>query len=148
VKIAPDLTDIEIESAIDVCISHKVDGVIATNTTISRDGLKTNDFRQFGDGGLSGKPLTKRSNEVVSKIYRYSKGKLPIIGVGGIFSAEDAFAKIAAGASLVQAYTGFIYGGPTFAADVNLGLAEILKARGFASVDEAVGSSTQAGGRP
>lgn len=141
VKIAPDLTNVEIESVIDVCISHKVDGVIATNTTISRDGLKTQGVDQFGAGGLSGKPLTARSNEVVSTIYRYSKGKLPIIGVGGIFSAEDAFAKIAAGASLLQAYTGFVYAGPTFASEVNRGLGEILKSRGFASVDEAVGSN-------
>lgn len=140
VKIAPDLTDAEIESAIDVCLSRRVDGVIATNTTTAREGLKAHDVEQLGDGGLSGEPLANRSNEVISTIYRYSKEKLPIIGVGGIFTAEDAFAKIAAGASLVQAYTGFVYGGPTFAREINSGLAGILKERGFKSIDEAVGS--------
>ncbi len=139
VKIAPDLTEAEIESIVDICLRFEIDGVIATNTTIFRDGLKT-DVSDIGDGGLSGKPLTARSTEIISSIYRYSKGKLPIIGIGGIFTAEDAFAKIAAGASLIQAYTGFVYGGPSFAGDVNVGLAGILKERGFESLDEAVGS--------
>ena len=139
-KIAPDLTDGEIEAIVDIALRHEMSGIIATNTTISRDGLKTRDVDRIGAGGLSGRPLTKRSTEVISKIYKYSKGKLPIIGVGGIFTAVDAFEKIAAGASLIQAYTGFIYGGPSFAHDVNTGLAAILKERGFGSLDEAVGS--------
>ena len=139
VKIAPDLSEAEIETIVDICLRYEIDGVIATNTTISRDGLKT-DVTHIGGGGLSGKPLTARSTEVVSTIYRHSKGKLPIIGVGGIFSAEDAFEKIAAGASLIQAYTGFIYGGPSFANDITSGLAAILKERGFETLDEAVGS--------
>lgn len=139
-KIAPDLTDGEIEAIVDIGLRHEMSGIIATNTTISRDGLKTRDADRIGAGGLSGRPLTKRSTEVISKIYKYSKGKLPIIGVGGIFTAVDAFEKIAAGASLIQAYTGFIYGGPSFAHDVNTGLAAILKERGFGSLDEAVGS--------
>lgn len=137
VKIAPDLTEAEIEAIVDTCLRHKIDGIIATNTTISREGLISNIDEA---GGLSGTPLAKRSNEVISAIYRYSKGKLPIFGVGGIFTAEDAFAKIAAGASLIQAYTGFVYGGPTFAGDITLGLTTILKERGFANLDEAVGS--------
>ena len=140
VKIAPDLTDGEIEAIVDIALRHEMSGIIATNTTISRDGLKTRDVDRIGAGGLSGRPLTKRSTEVISKIYKYSKGKLAIIGVGGIFTAVDAFEKIAAGASLVQVYTGFIYGGPAFAHDVNAGLAAILKERGFGSLDEAVGS--------
>jgi dihydroorotate dehydrogenase len=140
VKIAPDINEAEIEAVVDACLGCQIDGIIATNTTITRDGLKTQGVDRFGDGGLSGKPLANRSNEVISTIYRYSKGKLPIIGVGGIFTAEDAFAKIAAGASLLQAYTGFVYGGPTFARSVNSGLAGILKERGFKSIDEAVGS--------
>ena len=92
-------------------------GIIATNTTVGRDGLSTDKklIESIGAGGLSGKPLQKRSDEVISKIYKYSGGKLPIIGVGGVFTAEDAFEKIAAGACLVQAYTGFVYGGPSFA---------------------------------
>ncbi len=140
VKIAPDLTDGEIEAIVDIALRHEMSGIIATNTTISRDGLKTRDVDRIGAGGLSGRPLTKRSTEVISKIYKYSKGKLAIIGVGGIFTAVDAFEKIAAGASLIQAYTGFIYGGPSFPHDVNTGLAAILKERGFGSLDEAVGS--------
>jgi dihydroorotate dehydrogenase len=77
---------------------------------------------------------------VIRTIYRYAKGRLPIVGVGGVFTGDDAFEKIAAGALLVQAYTGFIYGGPTFARDVNERLAHILKERGFSSLDDAVGS--------
>lgn len=137
VKIAPDLNEAEVESIVDICVRHKIDGIIATNTTISRDGLRSNIDET---GGLSGKPLEQRSNEVISQIYRYSKGKLPIIGVGGIFTAEDAFAKVAAGASLIQAYTGFVYGGPTFARDIASGLAAILIERGFENLDDAVGS--------
>lgn len=140
VKIAPDLTNAEIEGLVDVCMSQNIDGVIATNTTTSRDGLKTQGVVRIGDGGLSGRPLARRSNEVISTIYRYSKGKLPIIGVGGIFTAEDAFAKIAAGASLLQAYTGFVYAGPTFARKINSGLEEIVKQLGLKNIDEAVGS--------
>jgi dihydroorotate dehydrogenase len=78
---------------------------------------------------------------VISTIYKYAARKLPIIGVGGVFTAEDAFDKIASGASLVQAYTGFVYGGPTFPRDINAGLANIFKSKGFESLDEAVGSN-------
>jgi dihydroorotate dehydrogenase len=141
VKIAPDLSNDEIFSIADVCLSAGIDGVIATNTTISRSGLSTANVEAIGAGGLSGRPLTHRSTDVVSKLYRRTKGDLPIIGVGGVFNAEDAFEKIAAGAVLVQAYTGFVYGGPTFAADVNRELALLLKERGFASIADAVGSA-------
>ncbi len=140
VKVAPDLSETEIEAAVDICMRHGVSGIIATNTTISRDGLKTPGVVQLGAGGLSGRPLTARSTEVISTVHKYSKGKLPVVGVGGVFTAEDAFDKIAAGACLVQAYTGFVYGGPTFARDLNAGLAELLHKRGFANLDEAVGS--------
>jgi dihydroorotate dehydrogenase len=141
VKIAPDLLESEIEVIVDVVLKYKVDGIIATNTTVSRDGLASRDIRQIGYGGLSGRPLARRSTEVISTIYRYAKGSLPIIGVGGIFTAEDAFEKMAAGASLLQAYTGFVYGGPTFATRINTGLATILKERGFRDLDEAIGSA-------
>ncbi len=141
VKIAPDLTQGEIEAIVDICLRHDIAGIIATNTTISREGLKTPGVENFGQGGLSGKPLSERSTEVISAIYKYSKGKLRVIGVGGIFSAEDAFAKIAAGASLVQAYTGFIYAGPAFASEIKSGLAKILAERGFENIDQAVGSA-------
>jgi dihydroorotate dehydrogenase len=136
VKIAPDLSEAEIEAIADIAKRLKLAGIIATNTTVSRAGLKTVIDES---GGLSGRPLRKISNEVISKIYRHSGGKLPIVGVGGVFTAADAFEKIAAGASLVQAYTGFIYQGISFARDVNRGLLEILKERGFAHLDEAVG---------
>ena len=139
IKIAPDLNESDIEMIVDTCLRYSVAGIIATNTTISRDGLKTSAVDRLGAGGLSGRPLTRRSNEVISTIYRYSKGTLPIIGVGGIFTSQDAFDKIAAGASLLQAYTGFVYGGPSFARDINSGLARLLKEKGFKKVHEAVG---------
>jgi dihydroorotate dehydrogenase len=143
VKIAPDLADGEIRDIVDICLKLDLSGIIATNTTISRDGLKTDSAKleEIGNGGLSGKPLANRSNEIIATIYRHSNGKLPIIGVGGIFSAEDAFAKIAAGACLLQAYTGFVYRGITFARDINVGLKRILKEKGFNSLDEAIGTA-------
>jgi dihydroorotate dehydrogenase len=136
VKIAPDLSDPEIEAIAGIAQKLNLSGIIATNTTISRENLNT---KINETGGLSGKPLQKVSNEVIKKIYKYSNGKLPVIGVGGIFTAEDAFAKIACGASLLQAYTGFIYRGFGFAREINAGLKDILKAKGFADLDEAVG---------
>jgi dihydroorotate dehydrogenase len=139
VKIAPDLSEAEIEAIVDVALKLNLAGIIATNTTISREGLQT---KIEESGGLSGKPLTTRSTEVISTIYRYSKGKIPIIGVGGIFTAEDAWRKICAGASLLQAYTGFIYQGFSFARDVNFGLAKILKEIGFKNLDEAIGTKS------
>jgi len=140
VKVAPDLTTSEIESIADICISTGISGVVATNTTITRPGIDANVAERIGYGGLSGKPLKKMSACVVRTLYECTDGKLPIVGVGGIFSAEDAFESIAAGASLVQVYTGFIYGGPTFPHDICVGLAEILRSRGFNSLDEVVGS--------
>lgn len=140
-KIAPDLTESEIEAIVDIALRFALAGIIATNTTISRFDLDEKNADQ--NGGLSGKPLTDLSTDVISTIFRYSKGKLPIIGVGGIFTAEDAFAKIAAGASLLQAYTGFVYGGPSFARNINNDLAAILKKRGFSTLDETVGSANK-----
>lgn len=139
VKIAPDLSEAEIEAIVDIALRLKLAGIIATNTTIKRENLKT---KIDEIGGLSGKPLQKISNEVIAKIYKYSKGNLPIIGVGGVFTAEDAFEKITAGASLVQAYTGFIYRGFTFARDINSGLKKILSEKGFTNLNEAVGTKT------
>lgn len=137
VKIAPDLADEDVDEITDVCIANGCAGIIATNTTISREGIDSPIANETG--GLSGQPLQKRSNEVISRIFRRANEKLAVVGVGGIFDANDAFEKIASGASLVQAYTGFVYGGPTFAADVNQGLVRILNARGFSSVSDAVG---------
>ncbi len=145
VKIAPDLSEGEIEAITDICLRVKISGIIATNTTVARDNLKTNkaEIERIAGGGLSGKPLQTRSNEVVKQIYKASKGKLPIVGVGGIFTAEDAFEKIASGACLLQSYTGFIYQGFTFARDVNFGLAKILREKGFHNLDEAIGTAVK-----
>jgi dihydroorotate dehydrogenase len=113
VKIAPDLTDDAIAEVLEVCDEHGVSGVIATNTTLSRDGLAPSDQHLAGEaGGLSGRPLTERAREVVSFVHKQTGGALPIIGVGGIMDVDDAARMFDAGASLVQLYTGFIYGGP------------------------------------
>jgi dihydroorotate dehydrogenase len=140
-KIAPDLTESEIESIVDIATRAKLAGLIATNTTVSRAGLQTPAAKveACGDGGLSGAPLRKRSDEVVALIYRLTRGGLPIIGAGGVFTARDAWEKICAGASLIQLYTGFIYEGPGVARRINEGLAEILKHEGYSSFDDAVG---------
>jgi dihydroorotate dehydrogenase len=140
VKIAPDLKEDEVDTAVDICVQNGIAGMIATNTTISREGLKTRNVDSYGAGGLSGRPLGFRSTSVISRIYKRTSGELPIIGVGGIFTAEDAFEKIAAGASLIQAYTGFVYGGPRFPRDISNGLADILDKKGVATFDDAVGS--------
>jgi dihydroorotate dehydrogenase len=120
-KIAPDLTDTQLDDIIEIVKSTKIDGVVATNTTISRDGLRTPSSRlqTIGMGGLSGKPLTKRATEVIRYLHTKSGGSFPIIGVGGIHSAEDALEKIEAGAVLVQLYTGFIYEGPKLITRIN-----------------------------
>lgn len=113
-KIAPDLTDAQLDDILEIVRDSRIDGVIATNTTISREGLKSSEaeIAEVGPGGLSGKPLKDRSTEVIAYLHKKSEGKLPIVAVGGIFTAEDALAKLRAGASLVQVYTGFIYEGP------------------------------------
>jgi len=116
-KIAPDLTEDQLLDIIDIVATTKIDGVIATNTTISREGLTSVNKEEIG--GLSGKPLTKRSTEVIRFLSERSDKAFPIIGVGGIHSAEDALEKIEAGASLVQLYTGFIYEGPQLIKDIN-----------------------------
>lgn len=116
-KIAPDLTDEQLVDIIDIVNETKIAGVIATNTTISRDGLTSEN--KVETGGLSGKPLTKRSTEVIKFLAEKSNHAFPIIGVGGIHSAEDALEKLNAGASLVQLYTGFIYEGPQLIKNIN-----------------------------
>ena len=142
VKIAPDLTEGELEKMVDVCIRTHVAGMIATNTTIARADLRSRGAEQIGSGGLSGRPLAARSNEVIREIHHYSKGKMPIVGVGGIFDEHDAFEKLAAGACLLQGYTGFVYGGPSYARDINLKLPKLIRERGFSTIDEVIGSAT------
>ncbi len=116
-KIAPDLSDDQLLDIIDIVRTTKIDGVIATNTTISRDGLLSENKKEAG--GLSGKPLEKRSTEVIRFLHQKSSGAFPIIGVGGIHSAADAIEKLNAGASLIQLYTGFIYEGPVLVRSIN-----------------------------
>ena len=123
-KIAPDLTEGQLDDIIDIVRDTKLDGIVATNTTISRDGLHTatQALEAIGDGGLSGLPLKERATEVIKYIHTRSGGTIPIIAVGGIFTADDAFEKLEAGASLVQVYTGFIYEGPSIAKKICKGL--------------------------
>ncbi len=116
-KIAPDLTDEQLMDIIEIVSVTKIDGVIATNTTISRDGLSSENKKEMG--GLSGKPLTKRATEVIRFLSEKSNKAFPIIGVGGIHSAEDALEKLDAGASLIQLYTGFVYEGPGLIKEIN-----------------------------
>lgn len=118
-KIAPDLTDTQLSDIIDIVEVTKIDGVIATNTTLARDGLKSNETLTSQSGGLSGKPLTKRSTEVIRYLHTHSKGAFPIVGVGGIHTPSDAKEKLDAGASLIQLYTGFVYEGPALVCNIN-----------------------------
>jgi len=123
-KIAPDLTNEQLDDIVEIVQETKIDGVIATNTTISRKKLNTSSstIEAIGMGGLSGKPVRERSTEVIQYLANKSKKSFPIIGVGGIHSAEDALEKIAAGASLVQIYSGFIYEGPALIKRINKAL--------------------------
>ena len=118
-KIAPDLSDTQLSDIIDIVQVTKIDGVIATNTTLARDGLKSNETLTSQSGGLSGKPLTKRSTEVIRYLHTHSKGAFPIVGVGGIHTPSDAKEKLDAGASLIQLYTGFVYEGPASVCNIN-----------------------------
>ena len=120
-KIAPDLTNSQLDDIIEIVASTKIDGIVATNTTIAREPLtypKT-EIEAIGMGGLSGKPLTKRSTEVISYLKTKSNNAFPVIGVGGIHSPEDAIEKIKAGADLIQLYTGFVYEGPSLIKKIN-----------------------------
>jgi dihydroorotate dehydrogenase len=139
VKLAPDLTPEALDEAVEVAIAAGVAGIIATNTTLSRAGVERHP-RATEAGGLSGAPLASLATEVVRRAYARAAGRVPIVGVGGVMSAEDAYAKIRAGAALVQAYTGLVYGGPAFVKRVNEGVAALLARDGFRSLSEAVGA--------
>lgn len=131
-KIAPDLSDSQLEDLLVVVKETGIDGIVATNTTIDRQGLRTpsEELERIGPGGLSGRPLKPRALEIVGRIRRATEGKLPIIAVGGIFTADDAREMMEAGAWLVQVYTGFIYQGPGIAREICRGLdPSLLKAR-------------------
>ena len=142
VKVAPDLSFEALDDILELAETRQLDGIIATNTTITRPETTSPSVQRVyaETGGLSGKPLRTRSTEVIRHIYRQTKGNLPIIGVGGIFNAEDAWEKIVAGASLLQVYTGFIYQGPSLAKTIVRGLVRKLQQAGFSRLQQAVGS--------
>ena len=137
-KIAPDLTDDELAEIAEVALAAGIAGIIATNSTLARDGLKSADSSQAG--GLSGAPLFERSTRILAKLSKLTDGKLPLIGGGGISTADQAYQKIRAGASAVQLYTSMVYQGLSVAAKVARGLDEILAKDGVASVADAVGT--------
>jgi dihydroorotate dehydrogenase len=141
VKLSPDLERRDLEMIVDVISRLQIDGIIASNTTVSRNNLITDAKRvaACGEGGLSGRPLKDRSTKMIARLFELTGGRVPLVGVGGIFTADDAWEKISAGASLVQLYTGFIYQGPKIAQQINEGLACILAREGLANVDAAVG---------
>ncbi len=145
IKIAPDLDFSEIKTILDLATEYNLAGAIATNTTIRRDGLKTKILKATGNsiekeaGGISGLPVQKRSTEVIRFIYRETQGKLPIIGVGGIFTPQDAWDKIIAGATLLQVYTGWIYQGPWMVKEVLSGLLQRLESQNLSHISEAIG---------
>jgi len=141
VKVAPDLSFEALDEILQLVGPGNIAGIVATNTTISRpindDGAAQKVYAETG--GLSGRPLRDRSTDVIRHLYRQSRGKLPIIGVGGIFSASDAWEKIIAGASLLQIYTGLVYQGPTLVREVVSGLREYLSNAGLSDLSQAVG---------
>ncbi|QLK26696.1 quinone-dependent dihydroorotate dehydrogenase [Natrinema zhouii] len=141
VKIGPDEPEESVFDLVDIVREFDLDGVVATNTSTSREGLESP--RQEEWGGLSGKPMADRSTAVIRSLAEYTDGDLPIIGVGGVDSAENAYEKIRAGASLVQLYTGFVYEGPSTAKRINRGLVELLERDGFSSVEAAVGADLE-----
>jgi dihydroorotate dehydrogenase len=144
VKVAPDLSFDALDEIVELAGPRQLAGIVATNTTISRPGTGNEDARQiFGEtGGLSGRPLRARSTEVIRHLCRQTEGKLPIIGVGGIFDADNAWEKICAGASLVQVYTGLVYEGPGLARAIVNGLNQKLREQRIERLCQAVGIST------
>jgi dihydroorotate dehydrogenase len=140
-KIAPDLSDADLDDIADLAVELGLAGIVATNTTIERAGLHTPGVAELGPGGVSGAPVAQRSLEVLRRLYRRVGDRLVLISVGGIETADDAWARIVAGATLLQGYTGFVYGGGLWAKGIHDGLARRLHAGGFASLADAVGSA-------
>jgi len=143
VKIAPDLSDDDVDEIADLAVELGLAGIVATNTTISREGLLTPGVAELGAGGVSGPPVAARSLEVLRRLHKRVGDQLVLISVGGIETADDAWERIIAGASLVQGYTGFIYGGGLWAKHIHDGLAHRLHEGGFASLADAVGSAIE-----
>jgi dihydroorotate dehydrogenase len=143
VKVAPDLSFNALDEILELVDPCRIAGIVATNTTIARPQTSDATLQKIyaETGGLSGRPLRARSTEIVRHLFKQTNGKVPIIGVGGIFSAKDAWEKITAGASLVQCYTGLVYEGPVLARKIVAGLREKLSAGGFKQLPDAVGSA-------
>ncbi|WAC55397.1 quinone-dependent dihydroorotate dehydrogenase [Gordonia sp. SL306] len=143
VKIAPDLADPDIDAVADLAVELGLAGIVATNTTIERSGLQTpaDDVAALGAGGLSGAPLADRSLAVLRRLHARVGGQVALVSVGGIETADQAWERILAGADLLQGYTGFIYGGPLWVKEIHDGIAERVRAGGFASLADAVGSA-------
>ncbi|MFC4637612.1 quinone-dependent dihydroorotate dehydrogenase [Deinococcus hohokamensis] len=137
VKLAPDLHPADFEASVGAALEAGVQGLIVSNTTLSRDGL-THGHREQA-GGLSGRPLTGRATTLVRDAFRLTRGAVPVVGVGGVFSAEDAYAKIRAGASLVEVYSGLIYEGPSLPGRIHRGLGELLVRDGVEHLRDAIG---------
>lgn len=137
VKVAPDLTDEELQEIVSA-VEGRAHGLVATNTTVRRDGLRG--AARDEPGGVSGRPLCDLNTRVIRTLFRFTRGRIPIIGVGGIFDARDAYEKIKAGASLVELYTGFVYGGPETPRRILRGLRDLLARDGFTNIAEAVGA--------
>lgn len=140
-KIAPDLDEQDIVDIADVSETHGIDAIVATNTTMSRTGLKSPQAEEMG--GLSGAPLFEKSTRVLAQLSAATEGKIPLIGVGGIGSAQDAYSKICAGASAVQLYTALVFKGLTLGAEIARGLDTFLERDGFGSVADAVGGDRE-----
>jgi dihydroorotate dehydrogenase len=142
VKIAPDLADDDVDAVADLALELRLDGIIATNTTISRAGLMTpaTEVTALGAGGISGRPVKARALAVLKRLRARVGNRLVLIAVGGIEDADDAWDRIRAGATLVQAYTGFIYGGPAWPRAVHRGLARKVRAAGLSSIQDAIGT--------
>mgnify|MGYP001180436221 CR=1 FL=1 len=143
-KLSPDISENDLENICDICLNKKwLDGLIVSNTTITRNNLNSkpmiDNWKIKETGGLSGPPLFHLSNILLEKTYRLTKGKVPIIGVGGISSANDAYEKIALGASLIQIYTALVYKGPRVVCDILKGMEELLKRDGFKNIKDAIG---------
>jgi len=138
-KVAPDMTDEQMRDVVHTAVDEGLAGIIATNTTLSREGLSSNKHMEEA-GGLSGAPLKERSTVWIKEIYEEVGNRVPIIGAGGIFTGDDAYEKIRAGASLIQVYTGMIYQGPGIVKSINKRLLELLDRDGFSTISEAVGA--------
>jgi dihydroorotate dehydrogenase len=146
VKISPDLSSEELDSIADLSLEMDLDGIVAVNTTVSRAGLGAADqAKWFDGGGISGPPLKSRALQVLQHLYARVGGRLVLVSVGGIESADDAWERIAAGATLIQANTGFIYGGPGWPRHINRALARRLRDQGCSSIQEVVGSAARGG---